>query len=842
MTTAAGLAWAVPPPAREDRIPSPGRPLAADDDASALAVNPANLAFLAATELRWTWVRTGHDSPYPTRGHAIDFGVPLPFRLSTGFRLDLVYPPDGAPFPFTVPNGVGGVDQQTYRWFTWGLALRGSDAFALGFSLQHAYSESPLLDDLTSYSLAASIRPSPYFGLAVVGRDLNGPNTTSGAHLDPSYDVGFVVRPTGRRAFEIGAEARYYPDWYVDPDQPHTRDRGQWVPRATVGIDVPYVGRVRGEVDASDPTTSGRHVYTAMAGLELGLGTSSVEGGGIFGTGVGGRGGAGFYSGLSLRGYRAPGVPERAYALKIRIEQTPDARGHAALLRRLWALARDPELEAVAMVLKTEPTDSLAHAEELGDAFRLLRANGKKVVCHLEDAGGRALYACSQADRIAINPAGGIRFAGLRTQYQYYAGLLGKLGIRAEFVRIGPHKTAPEQFTNTGPSETARGDHLDLLNEYAEVYLEDVGGGRRIPVEELHRRIAKGPFIATEAKQLGLVDNLAFDDELGGVVDETVGHHVRLLDEALPPAAPDRFGARRKIAIVYVDGDMVDGQSRDVPFVGMRLAGSYTIAKALEQAREDPRVAAVVMRIESPGGSSMAADVMWRQALLTAKAKPLVVSMGTMAASGGYYIASAAPLIYANPLTVTGSIGIFYGKADVSELMSKIGVHVETYKTTPRADAESFYRPFTPEELKELHHKVGQFYDVFLDRVSTGRHMTKQEVDAVGRGRVWTGREAAQRKLVDRLGGLRQALDEARREADLPWDAPIEELPVPQTSLLDVAMKLAGASADAPSATATAAALLPVPLADLARGLAPFTVYAPDEPLMRLELVPLEGF
>ena len=230
----------------------------------------------------------------------------------------------------------------------------------------------------------------------------------------------------------------------------------------------------------------------------------------------------------------------------------------------------------------------------------------------------------------------------------------------------------------------------------------------------------------------------------------------------------------------------------------------------------------------------MAADVMWRELRLLAEQKPLIVSMGSVAASGGYYIASAGKEIYALPLTVTGSIGIFYGKADLSGLLGKLGVTTETYKTAPRADAESLYRGFTPDERAELEHKVGQFYDVFLDRVSQGRHMTKAEVDSVGQGRVWTGQEAIEHKLVDKLGGLREALDEARKLANLPADAPIEELPVVEQSLLEQVLGINGVS------HAMTIDDLPVQVRDVARAVAPMVVYTKDTAMARMEFVPLE--
>ena len=227
----------------------------------------------------------------------------------------------------------------------------------------------------------------------------------------------------------------------------------------------------------------------------------------------------------------------------------------------------------------------------------------------------------------------------------------------------------------------------------------------------------------------------------------------------------------------------------------------------------------------------MAADVIWRQVQLTARVKPVVVSMGSAAASGGYYIAAPATRIFANPLTITGSIGIFYGKADVSELLKKIGVSVEVYKTAPRADAESIFRPFTDDERRELERKVRQFYDMFLGRVAEGRKLTKQQVDAVGQGRVWTGEQAAERRLVDQLGGLRQALAEARRLAGMPEETPTVELPPSETTLLGRLLGIEGVKAGEP---------LPLPpqIYELARALAPFAIYPDDRPLALMEITP----
>jgi protease-4 len=229
----------------------------------------------------------------------------------------------------------------------------------------------------------------------------------------------------------------------------------------------------------------------------------------------------------------------------------------------------------------------------------------------------------------------------------------------------------------------------------------------------------------------------------------------------------------------------------------------------------------------------MAADVMWRELHLLAQRKPLVVSMGSIAASGGYYIAAAGKEIYALPLTVTGSIGIFYGKADVSGLLGKLGVTIDTYKTTPRADAESLFRSFTADERTELEHKVKQFYDVFLDRVAQGRHMKTSDVDAVGQGRVWVGQQAIEKGLVDKLGGLREAIEEAELLGGLASDAPIAEYPVVDRSLLEIVLGLGLES------RTFAIDGLPVQIKDAVRAVAPMAVYTQDVPMARMEWVSL---
>jgi protease-4 len=811
---------------RPTPLPAYARSLASNEDSTALVQNPANLAFLPGAELRWQAAFLDEIAIVPHQGHSFSLAAPIDLiDLGLGLRVDLVDPPSGN------PSARYGTDSR-YQWLSAGIA-KGIGGSALGISYQHAYSENGLIDGMDSWSIGYTARPVNQLGLSVVGHDVNAPRGRQGGVLSRSYELGVLLRPLGTQVAELGLEGKF-----IDSGQPY------WIPRATLGVDIPTLGRLRGEFSVSDPDDSaGRRAWLAAVQMAFQMngttGSMELAAGTTFGNGLGIQAADQAQKNLlvdvafkSHREYTASEPP--VHAVRIRLEDTPGNRDHVGLLRRLWNIAdNEPSIAAVVLEVRTAPGESLAHVQELRDAIWYLRKNGKRVLCHLEDADGATLYLCSAASRILVNPAGGIRFAGLRTRYYYARSLLEKLGVRADFVRIGTHKSAPEMFTRDGATDVSRADKIDLLQQFERFVTYSVATGRRIAPVTLRERIAKGPFIAEEAKAAGLVDGFAFDDELETEAGKLVGFSVKLVDDDdRTRRSPGDFGRGRGVAVVYVEGDMVDGRSSTIPGLGIRMVGSYTIADTLKQVREDPRIASVVLRIESGGGSAMAADVIWRQVQLTARVKPIVVSMGSAAASGGYYIATPATRVFANPLTITGSIGIFYGKADVAELLRKIGVTVEVYKTAPRADAEAIYRPFTDDERKELERKVSQFYDMFLSRVAEGRHISKGEVDAVGQGRVWTGEQAQKRKLVDEIGGLRQALAEARRLAGLPPGAPIVELPPREGSLLGKLLGIDGLSAKQ-------ALLLPPQLLEMARALAPFATHPPDRPLARIELMPV---
>jgi len=804
-------------------LPAYGRSIATVDDTSALVVNPANVAFLPRGELRWQGYFLYEEATVPFQGHSIALGGAAPAAyLGAGFRADFVKPPDA---------WGGGEDR--FNWLTWGLAVGSPDAAAFGLTVQRSYSNQTDLHALVAWSAGLTLHPWNALGLAAVAHAFNAPVNDAGGLTDRTFDFGAAIRPLGSEALEIGLETRLVDQTSVAPSD-------FWIPRVTLDVALPRVGRLRGDVAVLDPDERlGAVAWQASAAIAVrlssGQAASELSAGTTFGDRLGAlaqdRPHANAFAEVALRNVKAPtGVELPRYAVMVRVERTPDAREHVALLRHLWDIAdHDRAVDAVVLALRADPGDSLAAVQELRDAIRYLRLHGKRVLCHLEDGGGGALYACAGANRILLNPAGGIHFAGLKSRNLYFARLLEKAGIRAEFVRIGEHKSAPETFEREGASDAAHADHIDLIQQVERYLTGAIATGRSIGVADVRASVAEGPFAAREAEEAGLVDGIAFDDEIQQRVNELVGRHAHLIElEDLLARDPGRFEAGRRIALVYATGNIVDGRSRLVPLVGMETLGSYTLAETLQDVREDDTIRAVVLRIDSPGGSALASDVMWREISLTAEVKPVVVSMGGVAASGGYYIAAPGSRIFASPLTITGSIGIFFGKADVSRLVDRLGVDVESYKTTPRADAESPFRPFTAEERRELERKLRVYYDLFLDRVAVGRSLTKEEVDRAGQGRVWTGEQAQQRRLVDELGGLREALEYARRVAHLPAHVPIVELPPRKTTLIGRVLGVEGVRG---------LGTLPVPpgLAPLLRAASPFLIYEPEQPLALLE-------
>jgi protease-4 len=316
---------------------------------------------------------------------------------------------------------------------------------------------------------------------------------------------------------------------------------------------------------------------------------------------------------------------------------------------------------------------------------------------------------------------------------------------------------------------------------YDSVYRQLVRGiaeGRHISTEQAQKLIDNGPYTSGELeKQPELVDAITTPDQLS----EQIAHGLR---GRYPFGSAPRERSERwsfpQIAIIFIDGDIVDGVSRSIPLLGRRMSGGDTVALAIAAARGNPDVEAIVLRINSPGGSALASEVISREVFKTRGVKPIICSLGDVAASGGYFAAAGCDVIYADPMTVTGSIGIFNGKFDISGLLSRLGLTWKTYKRGEHADLESYYRPLTEEERAFMKTKLHYYYGRFIQAVAEGRNLAVGEVDEIGRGRVWTGAQAKPLKLIDRFGGIGDALAAAKLAAGMSDNATAHLLIMPK--------------------------------------------------------------
>ncbi|MBS1912585.1 MAG: signal peptide peptidase SppA [Bacteroidetes bacterium] len=419
---------------------------------------------------------------------------------------------------------------------------------------------------------------------------------------------------------------------------------------------------------------------------------------------------------------------------------------------------------------------SWAQAEELRSKLLEFRSS-KKFVIATSDEGGMNesnYYIATAADSIVLDATSGLEMNGIAASLVFLKPMLDKLGIEAEVVRAGSYKSAVEPFIR----ETASPENREMTTQLVEGtfarFTAAVTQARHLTPDSLKQIIDNKSLLTPwEAKQAGLVDAVLYKDQIDSMLERHVGDHIhqKTVDVAdyLPESSGDEDEEGR-VAIVYLVGQIVrgDGGRNANPLFGGDSYGDKTFAEAMESARKDASVKAVVIRIDSPGGDAGASDAMWREVMLTRKLKPVIVSMGGVAASGGYYVAAAADTIVADPTTITGSIGVFGLWFTMQKLFEeKLGVHMETIKTGPNADMFSASRPPTDLERSILARHIDTTYQRFLNVVAQGRKMSVADVDQIAQGRVWTGEQARERHLVDVLGGLDSAVSIAAHRVGL---------------------------------------------------------------------------
>ncbi len=455
-------------------------------------------------------------------------------------------------------------------------------------------------------------------------------------------------------------------------------------------------------------------------------------------------------------------------------EETPEIpflRPSSLKMKDLWISLRyaskDRKIEGI--YIKLGPLGAgPAKAEEIAKIIRNFRSTGKKVVVYSESMGNLEYMIASSADKIYLNPSGFLMLNGLASQSVFLKRTLDKLGIKAELEHIEEYKTASNTFTEDKFTTAHKEMMESLMDSIYGSFLKTISEGRKKKIEEIKSLIDRGPFTAPEALEKGLVDKLLYEDEVLKEVKE------KNLIKLKPYLKQARFMGRKKIAVLYAVGSINLGESGIDPIFGGYVMGSETMRKIMKEIEEDNSIKGVVMRIDSPGGSATASDIILRGAKNIKEKKPLVISMSDVAGSGGYWIATESSWIVAQPSTLTASIGVIGGKINLRGFYDKIGVTMEIVKRGKFSDIYSDYREFTPEEREKIRREIRWIYEEFKNRVSKCRNITIEEVDRIGKGRVWTGEQAKSLKLIDQLGGLDEAISKLKELASISEKEEVE--------------------------------------------------------------------
>ncbi len=444
----------------------------------------------------------------------------------------------------------------------------------------------------------------------------------------------------------------------------------------------------------------------------------------------------------------------------------PKSIGFNDLIKALKEAKTDSKIKGI-YINVSAPQAGMATMLEVRNALLDFKESKKPVIAYSEVYSQGAYYLASAADKIYLNPEGGLQWKGFVSELTFLKGALEKLGVEAQIIRVGDYKSAVEPFTSTKMSDYNRKQVTDYLEGMYGTFLSGISKSRHISTDSL-RWLANEYKIQQpkDALQYRLIDGLKYKDE---ILDE-----LRLLskkgkksniptisiNDYMSNLSSDSYSVKDKIAVVYANGNIMSGEGSD------ETIGSERISRVIRKARMDENVKALVLRVNSGGGSALASEVIWREVELTKKVKPVIASFGDVAASGGYYIAAAADSIFVQPSTITGSIGVFGIIPNFEKLFTQhLGITFDGVKTGKYADIMSFNRPMTADERFIIQNDVNRIYDTFLSRVAAGRKKTKAQVDSVSGGHVWVGTDAVRIGLADRVGGFNEAIASAAKKA-----------------------------------------------------------------------------
>ena len=769
---------AAPPPA-EDRGATDGvdrvyHDYSAEGDASSLELNPALLSSIRGLDATLLGYRTVSQF---TRGSGFGGFVAwgLPFGFATGFGVQVVAPR----LSLDIPDFDEAANPAVTK-LSFGMSGSPNPGTSFGIGL-HGIRTAGRWVQRPDIDVGSVFRFYNYGALGVTARMSPVDLSTDTLPAQMSLAAELSVRPLGTRHVEIAGGVTQH---IAAGDVGESVSRGGvsgLYPRGRVALR--YEGlALKGEIEQLPASELDPVNFARLRGTKALRGAVSVEAawdftrvsGGVHAGVSDGVDGYGLVARFTTRRQGRAYWPRRVDAERIDLSGVRGDRDLIPLLRRLDRAA-DAGPRTVLIIDARGSGLGWASLHEVRSAIVRVRNAGGHVFAYLENASLKDYYVSTAAEKIYLHPAGGLATYGLSSTSVYLRGALDKLGLKAEVIKVDEYKSAGERLTNTKPSKYDREQRTELMRDHYTQIVYDVAKGRKRSLADIRSFFDEAPYSPKDALELGLVDGIAHRDELLIEVSDEIGASVSI-EEFPDTAAPQTWHGDPYVAVVLVDNAIVDGDSRSIPFLGIGFVGGDTIAQTLRDLRDDRMCRGIILRVNSPGGSALASDIIWREVQRTADAHeadpkfapPIIVSMGDVAASGGYYVAMGTPYVLADPMTVTGSIGVISMHFDVSGLLDKLGISTATFKEGRNADIGTVFAPFTEDQRARTERSILSTYGLFRSRVATARGMTEEEVHKLARGHVWSGVDAKDNGLIDDLGGLHEAFAEIRRRADIP--------------------------------------------------------------------------
>ncbi|OGQ90534.1 MAG: hypothetical protein A2289_08445 [Deltaproteobacteria bacterium RIFOXYA12_FULL_58_15] len=662
---------------------------------------------------------------------------------------------------------------------TLGLAMRLSERLSLGVAYRHTVFSQEHLDDLPALDMGFALEAQSWLSLSF-GVDALGVSTHARRALQPALRAGLALRPwAGAPWLTVGGDTH----WLFSAGE---MERSRLL--VDVGIEGLHLLAVYEPVE-----------QRAWLGLSIALTGTQVRGVVVppgFEQGQSKTGDWSMALTLQQRPRESLLQPsDRVVEVVVSGELDPPRSGvfdlGPAVSSLTWQLQRlASDVSVAEVILNVGQIDAgLVAVDELRRAIFCLRESGKRVTAYLSNADDKGYLVAAAADEVVLDNVGSLRLDGFAITVHYIGDALAKLGIRFDSVEIGEHKSAPDQLTHNAPRPQDIVTRQKIMQHVSHYELAVLSADRGIADREARELISLGGFTAKEALAAGLVDRLSQPEDI------TALPTVRAAGESMSASqvSSQRWAPLPKVAVVPVVGTIVM-QAGDAALPGPSAAAA-DVVMALEEAMRDEDVRAVVVRVESGGGDMYASEIIWRAVRRLSSVKPTVASMGDVAASGGYYLAVAAPLIIANTHTMTGSIGIFSLKPDLSGLFDLVGVNAHTVTSAKRSDWNGWSHPWGAEERAQLERVLQSYYSQFVDRVAVGRQMSDDRVRELGGGQVYTGEEALALGLVDGVGTLADAIGEAALRAGLREGEFAVSIPSRKWSLGALVQGIAGAEA-----------------------------------------------